>query len=55
MNDGTPRAFAQGTAVQVHLPADALRVLRPSPRTTPGPAAEEVAPEADPVLELGAG
>jgi spermidine/putrescine transport system ATP-binding protein len=29
INDGTPRTFAQGDAVQVHLPADALRVLRP--------------------------
>ena len=30
VNDGTLREFAQGTAVQVHLPAEALRVL-PAP------------------------
>jgi spermidine/putrescine transport system ATP-binding protein len=28
-NDGAPRAYAQGTAVQAHLPAEALRVLPP--------------------------
>src|SRR5581483_2122133 len=27
VNDGSLRAFQQGTAVQAHLPADALRVL----------------------------
>jgi hypothetical protein len=27
VNDGTPVPFAQGTAVQAHLPAEALRVL----------------------------
>ena len=30
VNDGTPRSLGQGTAVQVHLPADSLRVLRPT-------------------------
>jgi spermidine/putrescine transport system ATP-binding protein len=29
VNDGSSREFAQGTAVQAHLPADALRVLPP--------------------------
>jgi len=28
-NDGTARDYAQGTAVQAHLPAEALRVLPP--------------------------
>ena len=55
VNDGTPKAFTQGTAVQVHLPAEELRVLRPSPRPTPAPAAATELPEADAVLELGAG
>ncbi len=55
VNDGTPRAFAQGTAVQVHFPADELRVLRPSPGTAPAAAAGALAPEAGAVLELGAG
>jgi spermidine/putrescine transport system ATP-binding protein len=30
-NHGGPPAYQQGTAVQVHLPADALRVLRSTP------------------------
>jgi hypothetical protein len=28
-NDGSARDYAQGTAVQAHLPAEALRVLPP--------------------------
>jgi spermidine/putrescine transport system ATP-binding protein len=54
VNDGTPVAFAQGTAVQAHLPADALRVL-PPPRPQ-APAARDEAPEAGavgPVAEAG--
>jgi spermidine/putrescine transport system ATP-binding protein len=54
VNDGTPIAFAQGTAVQAHLPADALRVL-PPPRAQ-APAAPDAAPEAgavDAVAEAG--
>jgi spermidine/putrescine transport system ATP-binding protein len=31
VNDGAPRAFAQGTPVRAHLPADALRVLPDEP------------------------
>jgi hypothetical protein len=30
-NQGGPPAYHQGTAVQVHLPADGLRVLRSVP------------------------
>jgi spermidine/putrescine transport system ATP-binding protein len=30
VNDGSPRDYAQGTAVQAHLPAEALRVLPPA-------------------------
>jgi spermidine/putrescine transport system ATP-binding protein len=54
VNDGTSRALAQGTAVQVHLPADALRVLPPT-AAAPAPVPEAVAPAADTAVELGTG
>jgi spermidine/putrescine transport system ATP-binding protein len=54
VNDGTPRAFSQGTAVQVHLPADALRVLAPPAGGDPETEAD-AAPAADPALGLPAG
>jgi spermidine/putrescine transport system ATP-binding protein len=38
VNDGTAREFSQGTAVQVHFPAEALRVL---PSSTPSEASAE--------------
>jgi len=47
VNDGTLRDFAQGTAVQIHFPAEALRVL-PSTRT-PATAPE---PEPSPALAV---
>ena len=31
VRDGTPEKWSQGTPVQAHLPAEALRVLPPSP------------------------
>ncbi|MGH3041071.1 MAG: ABC transporter ATP-binding protein [Gaiellaceae bacterium] len=44
-NDGTPLAYEQGTAVTLHLPQEALRVLAPSVGgDEPEPAADE-APE----------
>jgi spermidine/putrescine transport system ATP-binding protein len=52
VRDGTPRDWSQGTPVQVHLPADALRVL---PRSRAGGIpAPEAAPDGATVLELGA-
>jgi spermidine/putrescine transport system ATP-binding protein len=41
VNDGSPRELAQGTAVQVHLPAEALRVLEAQPREEQARAAAE--------------
>jgi spermidine/putrescine transport system ATP-binding protein len=55
VNDGTPRTFTQGTAVQVHLPVEDLRVLRPAPLVDAGYPRVRESPEIDPVLELGAG
>jgi spermidine/putrescine transport system ATP-binding protein len=45
VNDGSEREWSQGTPVQVHLPAEALRVLPASQagKTAPEPAAEETA------------
>jgi len=53
VNDGSPRDFAQGTAVQVHLPAEDLRVLRPSAAAPSEDAPAEEALAADPALEVG--
>jgi spermidine/putrescine transport system ATP-binding protein len=57
VNDGSPHGLAQGTAVQVHLPAEALRVLPASPPAGPSPEpGEAVAATADPAVDaLGAG
>jgi spermidine/putrescine transport system ATP-binding protein len=57
VNDGSPRELAQGTAVQVHLPAEALRVLSGSPAPAPSPSEPEaLAPAADAAVDaLGAG
>jgi ABC-type Fe3+/spermidine/putrescine transport system ATPase subunit len=51
-NDGTPLAYEQGAAVTLHLPSDALRVLResavepePAPEPETEPAAEQEPPE----------
>ena len=56
VNDGTPRDWAQGTAVQVYFPPEALRVL---PRSRPGaaaPVSEEIEEELGAApLEAGAG
>ena len=38
MNDGTPFAYEEGTSVTLYLPADAIRVLTPSPLPEPAPA-----------------
>ena len=37
-NDGTPLAYEQGAAVTLHLPSDALRVLRDSAARARAPA-----------------
>ncbi len=55
VNDGTPREFAQGTPVQVHLPVEALRVLPPSPVRTGAPETQPAAAQIDAAVELGAG
>ncbi len=49
VNDGTLRELPQGTAVQVHLPAEALRVL-PAPVE---PLGHDAAPDGSAVGELG--
>jgi spermidine/putrescine transport system ATP-binding protein len=54
VRDGSPREWSQGTPVQVHLPADALRVLPPSRSDEAALAAADVAPDAAPALEAGA-
>ena len=55
VRDGSTRDWAQGTPVQVHLPAEALRVLPPGAAGGPAPAVDEVAPESGEALEIGAG
>ena len=40
VNDGTQRDHAQGTAVQIHFPPEALRVLPSATPTAPAPEAE---------------
>ena len=55
VRDGTPEKWTQGTAVQAYLPAEALRVLPPSPTGSAAPATPEEAPEADEAIEVGAG
>jgi len=57
VNDGSQRDWAQGTPVQVHFPAEALRVL---PASTAAETAVALAPEAgaegaSPAVEVGAG
>ena len=54
VRDGSSRDWSQGTPVQVHLPAEALRVLPPGAGGAIAPAEDEVAPESDAALELGA-
>jgi spermidine/putrescine transport system ATP-binding protein len=54
VNDGAQREWTQGTPVQVHLPAEALRVL-PATRAGLGAAPDpEIAPDADAALGVGA-
>jgi spermidine/putrescine transport system ATP-binding protein len=56
VNDGTQREWAQGTPVQVHLPAEALRVLPTSRGGGRGAAPPpDLAPGAGAAVELGAG
>jgi spermidine/putrescine transport system ATP-binding protein len=54
VNDGTLHEWSQGTPVQVHLPADALRVLPPSRAGASAAPAPDVAPDADAALGVGA-
>ena len=54
VRDGSTRDWSQGTAVQVHLPADALRVLPPGAAGDGALTAAEFAPQADGTLEVGA-
>jgi spermidine/putrescine transport system ATP-binding protein len=55
VRDGSQREWSQGTPVQVHLPADALRVLPPSRSDEAALASAEAAPDAAPALEVGTG
>ena len=56
VNDGTPRDWSQGTAVQVHFPPEALRVLPPSRPGAAAPVSEEIEEELGAApLEAGAG
>jgi spermidine/putrescine transport system ATP-binding protein len=54
VRDGSSHDWAQGTAVQVHLPAEALRVLPSSAGGEGTQAAPDVAPDAAAALEVGA-
>ena len=55
VRDGNSHDWSQGTPVQVHLPAEALRVLPPGAAGEGVPAAAEVAPpDAGAALEVGA-
>ena len=53
VRDGTSREWSQGTAVQVHLPVEALRVLPPGTGRDGVPASPEAAPESDAALAGG--
>ncbi len=56
VNDGRPRDHAQGTPVQVHLPAEALRVLPARAPSTGTPEPQATAPAPDAAVDtLGAG
>jgi spermidine/putrescine transport system ATP-binding protein len=51
VNDGSPHGLAQGTAVQVHLPAESLRVLPAARVASPSPVAGAVAAAAGPAVD----
>jgi spermidine/putrescine transport system ATP-binding protein len=53
VRDGTSHDWSQGTAVQVHLPAEALRVLPPSSTGEMARVEAEIAPDAGAALEVG--
>ena len=54
VNDGTQREWTQGTPVQVHLPAEALRVLPPRRDGDSAPEPTEPAVDLGTPLEAGA-
>jgi spermidine/putrescine transport system ATP-binding protein len=54
VRDGSSHDWAQGTAVQVHLPAEALRVLPPGSAGEGAASAPEAALEAGAPVEVGA-
>jgi spermidine/putrescine transport system ATP-binding protein len=54
VRDGSPEKWSQGTAVQAHLPAEALRVLPPGPTGSQAEDSSDEAPEADEAVEVGA-
>jgi hypothetical protein len=54
VNDGTPREWSQGTAVQVHFPAEALRLLPPRHAGESAPVADKAGVELGTPLEAGA-
>ena len=54
VNDGSQREWSQGTPVQVHFPAEALRVLPPGRGLAdPAPAAPPSPEDSAPALEVG--
>ena len=55
VRDGSPEKWAQGAAVQAHLPAEALRVLPPGPAGFHAQTSPDEAAETDETVEVGAG
>jgi hypothetical protein len=55
VRDGSQQEWSQGTPVQVHFPAEALRVLPPSRPGERVSSPADVAPDAGAALEVGAG
>jgi spermidine/putrescine transport system ATP-binding protein len=54
VRDGSSHDWSQGTPVQVHLPAEALRVLPPGGAPGEAPASPDVSPDVGAPLEVGA-
>ena len=54
VRDGSEREWSQGTPVQVHLPAEALRVLPPGGHDAVAPEETDAEPQAGAALEVGA-
>ena len=53
VRDGNQHEWSQGTPVQVHLPAEALRVLPPRHARDIAASSSEAAPDAAAAVEVG--